>query len=227
MVGSELSSTDRRGIKGKTGVPPGIAVGSEDRRKRRQRELRARIYEIARELFLEHGYKATTVNQIADAADIAPATFFNYFQSKSAILEAMTLEVFVHLEELVDEEFSRPGSAAERIGAFATRVAGEILSVHGLAKDVLLELVQMGLHEGDVAPHLAGLIAPFTDVLREGQRQGSVRSDCDADFLAELVVGALNTTITHWMSDPGYPLADRLERTASIMGEAIAPRRTI
>lgn len=226
MVGSDISSSADSGSARRPVLPGGESAGPEDRRKRRQRELRAHIYEIARELFLEHGYKATTVNQIADAADIAPATFFNHFQSKSAILEAMTLEVFVRLEELVDEEFSRPGPAADRIRAFAKRVSDEILSARGLAKDVLLELVELGVREGDIAPHLAGLTAPFTRLLLEGQQQGSVRGDCEADLLAELVVGALNTTITHWMNDPDYPLAERLEGAALIMAEAIAPSRS-
>ena len=65
----------------------------EGRRERRKRELRARIYATARRLFQEQGVDATTVEQIAAATDIAPATFFNHFQSKQALLGEMTSEV--------------------------------------------------------------------------------------------------------------------------------------
>jgi hypothetical protein len=37
------------------------------------------------------------------------------------------------------------------------------------------------------------------------------------------VVGALNSVITNWLSDPSYPLAERLRDTATLMGEAIRP----
>src|SRR5206468_1199579 len=65
----------------------------EGRRERKKRELRALIYQKARQLFLTQGFEATTVEQVAAAADVAPATFFNHFQSKTALLGEMTTEV--------------------------------------------------------------------------------------------------------------------------------------
>jgi AcrR family transcriptional regulator len=52
------------------------------RRERKKRARRERIYEAARELFLEQGYAATTVAQIADTADVARTTFFNHFERR-------------------------------------------------------------------------------------------------------------------------------------------------
>lgn len=194
------------------------------RRERRSQELRDRIYRAAQALFLEYGFAATTVSQIAAAADVAQATFFNHFQSKSAILGAMTGEVFAHLESLVSEVLSQPGAPQDRIQHFARRVAEEILAVHGLAKDVMLELHQIGVQSGDIAPHLAGMGEPFERLLRGGQQDGTVRDDLDAEFLAEFVIGALNTTVTNWLIETDYPLAVRLDQTASLLVEAIEPR---
>lgn len=196
----------------------------EGRRKRRSRELRERIYRTAQALFLEHGFDAVTVNQIAEAADVAPATFFNHFQNKAAVLHAMTAEVFDYMESLVDEQLESPASTQERIDTFAQRVAEEILRTRQLAHDVLLSLMQATVRSGEIAPHVKGVIAPFSEMLAEGQARGQVRDDLEAEFLAELVVGALNSAITNWLSDPDYPLADRLRQTAAFMGEAIAPR---
>jgi AcrR family transcriptional regulator len=194
------------------------------RRERRSQELRDRIYQAAQTLFLEYGFAATTVNQIAEAADVAQATFFNHFQSKAAILNAMTEEVFGRLELLMTEVLSQPGAPSDRIRCFARRVADETLAVRGLAKDVLLELHQIGVQSGDVAPHLAGMREPFERMLREGQQDGTVRDDFAAEFLAEFVIGALNTTISNWLVQTDYPLANRLDQAASLLVEAIEPR---
>jgi AcrR family transcriptional regulator len=224
---SQAVNDERATSQAYSSEPTAEAAGSanvkEGRRERRSRELRERIYQVAQQHFLEHGFEATTVNQIAEAADIAPATFFNHFRSKAAVLQAMTEEVFVQLEVLVSEQLARPVSTPERITAFAQRVAEEILNVRGLAQEVLFELIQMGARNGDVAPHLTGIISPFASMLQDGQRVGDVRNDCDADFLAGLVVGALNSSIMIWLSDPEYPLAERLEQAATFMAGAIAP----
>ena len=64
----------------------------EGRLERRKRERRMRIYAVAIGLFRTQGFERTTVSQIAEAADIVPATFFNHFQSKNALLGQMTTE---------------------------------------------------------------------------------------------------------------------------------------
>jgi len=196
----------------------------EGRRERRARELRERIYRVAQRLFLEHGFENTTVNQIAEAADIAPATFFNHFQSKSAVFDAVTAEVLEYLKGILDKEFAGDATTQEKIIAFANSVAVEILNVRELAHDTLLGLIHTGTHSGHVAPHASGIRAPFASMLREGQVRGEVRKDLDATFLAEVVIGALNAAITNWLSDYDYPLADRLREIAIFMGNAIQER---
>ncbi|MEU0546064.1 TetR family transcriptional regulator [Nocardia sp. NPDC005978] len=61
-------------------------------RERKKERTRSTIRREAFRLFHEQGYAATTVEQIADAAEISPSTFFRYFPSKEQVVLADDLD---------------------------------------------------------------------------------------------------------------------------------------
>jgi len=79
-------------------VPPLTNQGSA----RRQRRIARRRHEIltaAAEIFAEKGYSATTTKEIAEAADVAEGTLYNYFDGKRDILMSIASEAEVSLHE--------------------------------------------------------------------------------------------------------------------------------
>ena len=55
-------------------------------RERKKRQTRATIAREALRLFRKKGFESTTIADIAAAADIAPRTFFGYFETKEAVV---------------------------------------------------------------------------------------------------------------------------------------------
>ncbi|MGN6161767.1 MAG: TetR/AcrR family transcriptional regulator [Marmoricola sp.] len=67
------------------------SVKSEPRTRRAEKAERtaARIVEAARELFAANGYAVTTIEQVADRADVAVETVYSRFKNKPGLLSAV------------------------------------------------------------------------------------------------------------------------------------------
>src|ERR1700741_542633 len=72
-----------------------VATEQIDRQERRKRRTRQAIRAAALELFAERGYRETTINDIAERAEVAPRTVTVHFPAKEELLfdaEPFTLE---------------------------------------------------------------------------------------------------------------------------------------
>jgi AcrR family transcriptional regulator len=63
-----------------------------DRRARRREATRASLTDAARRLFASQGVEATRINEITEEADVGFGSFYNHFDSKDAIVEAVLSE---------------------------------------------------------------------------------------------------------------------------------------
>ncbi|WBL78376.1 TetR/AcrR family transcriptional regulator [Bradyrhizobium xenonodulans] len=77
-------------------------------RQRKRQETRARLTRAAMALFLERGFEATTIDDIAVAADVSRRSFFHYFASKEDVVAAW-----------------QEGAAAALVAEIIARPAGE------------------------------------------------------------------------------------------------------
>lgn len=99
------------------------APKTPSRQVRNRMRTRKRIMDAAIELFTRQGYEKTTIQEIADAADIAVRTFYYHFDSKAGLAMAWFTDWSDDLEAAVDAQPPSASPADLLMGALASLVA--------------------------------------------------------------------------------------------------------
>jgi AcrR family transcriptional regulator len=149
------------------------------RRERKKLATRHRLVQSGLDLFLSQGYDETTVEQIADAADVAKGTFFNYFETKEAILPAVAEWRVREIRRGVSAEGGAPASPVARIKHLMRSVARDPIS----NPQVTHHLVAAHSVHPEPVRALGRLL---TEMVAQAQAAGEIRGD-----LEPLQVGAL------------------------------------
>jgi AcrR family transcriptional regulator len=157
------------------------APGLRERKKQRTREA---IVEAAFELFDERGFDGTTIADIAEAAEIAPRTFFSYFPSKDDV-------VFHDFEEKHAMVASwirgrEPGTnTIDALWAGITSTIGEAESGHLAEKRLRKRLIR---ENESLVAHSQHLMGKFAELLAEGV--ATDLGDAPGDLRPRLVAAA-------------------------------------
>jgi AcrR family transcriptional regulator len=137
-----------------------VVPGLRERKKQRTRE---QIVDAAFALFAERGFQATTVADIAAAADIAPRTFFAYFPSKEAVVFFDFDELFASLKSTIEE---RPeGETA--IDALRRWLEHSLPATHEESHEAVLRK-RLCIDHPSLAAHQKGLLSRLEEILRDG-----------------------------------------------------------
>lgn len=172
-------------------------IGLRDRKKAKTRDA---LVTAAWELFSERGYHETTVDDIADAADISPRTFFRYFATKDDVLFARFDEALIGLGTFLN---SRPaeepiwtaiqGAAADYASQLDADRLGAKLIVETVAQSPALaaRYLQSFLRiEQIVAEWVAG-------------RLGVAADDVEPRVVAAAAVAASRVALEGWLAAGG------------------------
>lgn len=72
-------------------------MGIKERKEKHKEDLRQRILDAAKELFLKDGYEATSIRKIAEKIEFSPTTIYLYYKDKADIMYALHQEGFILL----------------------------------------------------------------------------------------------------------------------------------
>ncbi|MCH5675594.1 TetR/AcrR family transcriptional regulator [Streptomyces sp. CME 23] len=155
-------------------------------------------------LFIEQGYEATTVDQIAKGAGVSPATLFRHFPSKEDVLfgdeDNSAAAMVQHVAERSDRSIT-VAALAEPVARFAADLQGEDTPrlTHLVMTNRSLEARSLRMRlrwERDIARQLAA-------------EQDFTSPTLDHTLIASIAVSCLSTALRYWdKSNASIRLAD-------------------
>ncbi|MDN5914867.1 MAG: TetR family transcriptional regulator [Pseudonocardia sp.] len=203
-------------------VVEGEAIG---RRERKKMATRAALSGAALRLSVQHGVDRVTVEQIADEADVAVRTFFNYFSSKEEAVAAGDLGTTVSLVE-----------------AFTARPADEAL-LDSLREAALLVVGGDTYRDRDRVEEMRAIrrapallphrLAAYAEQERALAAAVASRTGTDEEkdlypaLVAATVMGGMRVVVQRWLAAPageldGPRLAELVETTFARLADGLA-----
>lgn len=170
------------------------------RRERHKLEVYRRIHRAAVSLFRKQGYEATTVEQIAERADVAKGTVFNYFPSKEALLHALSADIHAKLLQELGTAESWSGTAREQVVRLLltlARLAQEDRIVFRLVLSQNLRDFWRDAQQDPLSHHVQ---ASVRTALRGGRARGELDRSVRLEAAARLIEAAFFTTMLDWLN---------------------------
>ncbi|WP_345593453.1 TetR family transcriptional regulator [Streptomyces marokkonensis] len=198
-----------------TAGPPGL-------RERKKQRTRDTLLRSALELFTERGYEETTVDDIAETADVSQRTFFRYFASKEEVAFFVSRLAEAHfvdavrrrppgeapldsLRQALVESWSTIGEAVERlvplelhmrfyrvIESTPALLAAHLRRATELEEEIALVIADREHLDVEADPRPRVVVAVFGAVMRVTERIWSTRDDAGLAALRDLTASYLD-----------------------------------
>lgn len=157
-------------------------MGSKERREREKKQRKNQILDVARELLLEKGLQATSINQIAKRSELSVGAFYFYYKRKEELYVTLQQEGLDLLYGMTTAAIRRKRNPRAKIraiaqtyltfaeehrsyfdiinfflnsssGIFFSEQLKEQVDEHGnRIVDVLANVISDGIHSGDFRP---------------------------------------------------------------------------
>lgn len=194
------------------------------RRERKKEETKERILKVALKLFKLNGLEGTTIDEIAEKADVAKGTFFNYFPRKEAVLGYLPEMWIEQAEAEAETIIADEGPVGSRIIDMFIELAAFYEEDRALSKYMVMEWVRREQTGCDESCQRWDELA--LRLIRHLQDRGELRPDVPAERAAEMFAAVHQATVMGWVAAPAepYPLQDELRMRMKLVVEGLSPR---
>jgi AcrR family transcriptional regulator len=174
-------------------------------RERKKAKTRTAIQDHALRLFAEQGYEATTIEQIADAAEVSPSTFFRYFPTKEDVVMYDALDpLLLAAWEAQPAELSPVGALRATMRDVFGGAPADVLALQDERAELIFSVPELRMRMLD---ELVRSMHLFTDIA--ARRAGKPADDPAVQALAGAVIGV---GIATWVATGGLRASDYMRQ---------------
>ena len=170
-----------------------------NRRERRKEETLRRIEVAGWKLFKARGFDATSTREIADAADIAAGTLFNYFPEKRALLLHLMQR---RIDAAVEQAFQsmKPATLEAQLTHVFAALTDSYASDHRLSRVFIKELLFTdGERRAASAAWTFELVTRIARLIEAAQRRGELEHSVDPMAAAQQVFSTHYFGLVTWL----------------------------
>lgn len=167
-------------------------------RERQKERRRARIYQMAIEMFKEKGFQTTTASDIAEASGVSRGTFFNYYPYKEAVLLDYGSEIVERLDELAEQRLSQGGDPLDVLYEVWDVMATENTKEKDLFPPLAYEVLNPNPERAYTAYQALPLSRVLERVLMPLHEQGRIRNDLSLARISNLIADTYLMVALRW-----------------------------
>jgi len=158
---------------------------TSSRMERKKEDTRQRIIEVAAALFRQHGFEATTMEQVAVSADVAKGTLYNYFPIKEAILVGYIQRSFQQKNPQRLAGLKEYPDTRSRLAAILGDLMAGVLAQPEIFEKFLIYRVKcvMSLYKNENVK--GGMEELASVIIHIGRENGEIRTDLPDGVLEE------------------------------------------
>ena len=184
----------------------------------RREATREQIIAAAAVLFGQRGYAATTIDDLARAANLARATLYYHFGSKEAVVLALAQRAVAQASRRAAERLADGGSPLEILSSFLDEVAETAERDRLLARVYLAEMFKLPRLEAAPNQEQPSVRRLLTHLFTAAQQAGQVRRDVEPRELGHLAAFAFLGAQLSWLEADGGPsLRERTARALALL----------
>jgi AcrR family transcriptional regulator len=186
---------------------------------------REQIAEAALGLVASHGLRRLSIAAVARRVGLVPSGIYRHFKNKDELIDAVLQRVQERLLANVEAARQQSDDPLERLKDVLMRHIRFIREGRAVPRIVFSDDVHAGnpQRRERVLAIFTGYKQQVADIIRQGQSQGRIRPDVDAETLAIMLFGIVVPAGILWhLTDGGFDVTRHAQRAWQVFASSIA-----
>lgn len=154
-----------------------------------RKKIQQKLFECSMKLFKQKGFLKSSVADIANCANIATGTFYNFFSSKEMLFFELMGEAEQTKFQFIKEVFTKAGDPKEELRLFLQKMFSSFINdpVYLLLyEENLFERIVAKISPEELAAHMKHDIQAAKEILNSVQSRGYAKGISPAEFVSHL-----------------------------------------